>query len=632
MGNFSRDPRARVADSIAKHYVAIPLQQAVPVLDADWNEAENLRRHQHETLGARFIGSGVPVGDDGFRIMAANTDNDFSVRRGAILVDGKLVVNDADTTYSAQPNASLAPPLATPGADTTLIAFLDTWEREVDSEEDPALVDNRIGVETCLRLKTEWVVRVTPGVNPQALPAPPAGHHFSLLALLRRPANSARITFAMIGDLRRLHLTLAESTKAPLELYGAAGNLIFTLDNFADMLDTTERAYFDILRSDLFMASNFATATLLEVATMSAIFHEVMQTAISASLQAKIRNLDNADGLTVLRNLYLVQDHFVNVVTPMAAGVATRATTSSLMSRLRQLLDGAVGTPGLRPPAFTNPDLDAAIRAQQEINREMGNRTQILPHGRLEVRFVSGPAPGVTITSPGTFRYQFTVTYVRTIPGPAQTETFDVLPSLNPPGWTAAHAGTPPNRITLSTDGETTVPIDVTIPPATLVTSATLSLQVRSRLNPTEMDTTNSEVAVTVGSGGAQPRVVHVDLMSPAVNLATGAIDVGRGGPAGMAGKAANLKFKFTFDQIVGTPVEFTVSFVAAPTDAFVPLIPVTVLLGGAQGGSKESLFAFAASETAVNDTLGTLTVRIAKTSDANVFDEKVIKLRVNKS
>ena len=201
MGNFSRDPRLRAADSIAKHYVAVPLQQAVPVLDADWNEAENLRRHQHELLGARFIGSGVPAGEDGFRVGTVAVDNDFAIKRGTLLVEGKVVVNDADTTYVTQPNAALAPPLATPAADTPQIAYLDTWEREVDGQEDPALVDSRIGVETCVRLKTEWVVRVVNGADPGALPAPPAGHHFLPLARIRRVANDPRITYRA-GNVR----------------------------------------------------------------------------------------------------------------------------------------------------------------------------------------------------------------------------------------------------------------------------------------------------------------------------------------------------------------------------------------------------------------------------------------------
>ena len=31
--------------------------------------------------------------------------------------------------------------------------------------EDPELIDNRIGIETCVRLKREWVVRVVQGTT-----------------------------------------------------------------------------------------------------------------------------------------------------------------------------------------------------------------------------------------------------------------------------------------------------------------------------------------------------------------------------------------------------------------------------------------------------------------------------------
>jgi hypothetical protein len=381
------------------------------------------------------------------------------------------------------------------------------------------------------------------------------------------------------------------------------------------------------------MSANFMTATALEVASLSAVFHEVMQTALAASLQAKIRNLNNPDGLKVLQGLYHVQDHFVDVVTPMAAGVAARATTTSLMARMRELLDGAPGTPGLHPAAFVNADLATAITAQQEINRELGSRAQILPHGRLEVRFVGAPPPGTVITSPGSFRYQFTVTYVRTIPGPAQEEEFDVLPAMDPPGWSAALVGNPTNRITLHTEEETAVQVDVVIPgPPPPVNSAILRLQIRSRHNPTEMDTTNSEVAPTVGAVSPQPRVVHVDLISPPINVATQTIDVGRGGPTGLPGKGRLLRFRFTFDEVVGGAVPFTVSFTSAPPLTFEAIASSPVSLGGTEPGSKESNFTVQATAPSVNGTVGTLTARIQRDSDAAVFDQQVINLRVQKS
>ena len=70
MGDYSRDPQTRLDEAVAKHYVGVRLQQGVPLLDADWNELEDLRRHELASLVARFIGDGVPSGNDGFRAEA----------------------------------------------------------------------------------------------------------------------------------------------------------------------------------------------------------------------------------------------------------------------------------------------------------------------------------------------------------------------------------------------------------------------------------------------------------------------------------------------------------------------------------------------------------------------------------
>lgn len=70
MGDFSRDPKERLTDSVSKHYVGVRLQQGVPIIDADWNELEDLRKHELSELFRRFIGNGVPSENDGFRIEA----------------------------------------------------------------------------------------------------------------------------------------------------------------------------------------------------------------------------------------------------------------------------------------------------------------------------------------------------------------------------------------------------------------------------------------------------------------------------------------------------------------------------------------------------------------------------------
>lgn len=69
MGNFSKDPQSKLQESLARHYVGVRLQQGVPVLDADWNELEDLRRWELWSLLKWFIGDGVPENNSGFKIV-----------------------------------------------------------------------------------------------------------------------------------------------------------------------------------------------------------------------------------------------------------------------------------------------------------------------------------------------------------------------------------------------------------------------------------------------------------------------------------------------------------------------------------------------------------------------------------
>lgn len=65
-GNFSRNTFDKL-----KHYVGVRLQQGVPIVDADWNELEDIRKFELETFLKWFVGNGVPLGNDGFKIEPA---------------------------------------------------------------------------------------------------------------------------------------------------------------------------------------------------------------------------------------------------------------------------------------------------------------------------------------------------------------------------------------------------------------------------------------------------------------------------------------------------------------------------------------------------------------------------------
>ena len=197
MSNFSRntfDPN--------KQYVGVRLQQGVPLVDADWNESEDIRRAEFENLVKNFVGDGVPQGSNAFLIQTiTNVHDNFQIGAGFCLVDGFIVNNSTVLNYTDQ--ADVTPkPLNLPPNDTTRtdLVYLDIWEREVDAFEDINLVNNAIGIETCVRQKREWRVRVAEGVQ---LPTPDPDHYFYLLAQLQR-RNSGGTHSTIVIDQRTI--------------------------------------------------------------------------------------------------------------------------------------------------------------------------------------------------------------------------------------------------------------------------------------------------------------------------------------------------------------------------------------------------------------------------------------------
>src|SRR4051812_30687983 len=73
-----------------RHYVGVRLQQGVPVLDADWNELEDIRNMELRAVLRYFIGNGVPASNAGFAISESGVANDFAIGPGVALFDGML--------------------------------------------------------------------------------------------------------------------------------------------------------------------------------------------------------------------------------------------------------------------------------------------------------------------------------------------------------------------------------------------------------------------------------------------------------------------------------------------------------------------------------------------------------------
>ncbi|OPY74170.1 MAG: hypothetical protein A4E62_00027 [Syntrophorhabdus sp. PtaU1.Bin002] len=247
MGNFSRDTFDKL-----KNYVGVRLQQGVPLIDADWNELEDIRKYELQTFIKWFIGDGVPKGNDGFRIVPIpSVNNDFVIQggngtaegAGRCLVEGWEVMHPTSIRYMQQTlftnpekatewnkgkpdneKISALPALTVPAGPRTDLVYLDVWEREVNALEDDQLVNPLIGLETCVRLKREWVVRVVEDYR-GSLPAEPVGHAFYSLARLLRNGQELKIE-----DIRRTGLTLAGFEDEIADARGMKANLGNRLD------------------------------------------------------------------------------------------------------------------------------------------------------------------------------------------------------------------------------------------------------------------------------------------------------------------------------------------------------------------------------------------------------------------
>jgi hypothetical protein len=216
MGNFSKTPSDVLQASQKKNYVGVYIEQGVPVLDRDMNLLQDLISTTVRSVISRFIGDGVASGSNGFAIQAIvdplASFNNFRILGGSALVTGIDVINSADLNYADQPGV---PPLTTPPASPitrTDSVYLDISLTEVSGAQDPELLNSGdVGLQTSVRQRVVWVVRVAEGAT--SPPPPAAGHTNFPLARLVRTAGNQQIQAGMITDLRKQISSLAEGLR-----------------------------------------------------------------------------------------------------------------------------------------------------------------------------------------------------------------------------------------------------------------------------------------------------------------------------------------------------------------------------------------------------------------------------------
>jgi hypothetical protein len=177
-GDYSRhifDPK--------KHHSGVLMQQGRVQLDADWNENVEIsdRRWRAETTD--IVGKyGVPKETpDGFKIEIQGGDlSKLTIGRGRIYVNGLLAENhgkqpaEFDNVLKEERGSLPVPykeqpyyptPDAIPETRGSHLLYLDVWQREVTSLQNPDLVEKAVGVDTTTRMQTVWQVRLLPEVG-----------------------------------------------------------------------------------------------------------------------------------------------------------------------------------------------------------------------------------------------------------------------------------------------------------------------------------------------------------------------------------------------------------------------------------------------------------------------------------
>jgi hypothetical protein len=213
-GNFSNDG----LDTFDEHkrYIGIRLQQGVPLLDRDWNELEDIRRHQERLFLTQFVGSSGVADLQAFGVHGEGLVADVRIGAGYFLLDGQVLWNEADVRFSEQGDGVPLPDTL-PGGDDLILTLTSRITR-VDAADDPDLANSQdINMETCVRDRLDWSVvaeQLPAGDGAARLDqAEPAG----LLALVSRPDGARAITAGMVADRRFVGRTLFGASAAIAE-------------------------------------------------------------------------------------------------------------------------------------------------------------------------------------------------------------------------------------------------------------------------------------------------------------------------------------------------------------------------------------------------------------------------------
>jgi hypothetical protein len=155
-----------------KHYRGLLIEQGRVQLDADWNELQEILRHDLDTKARDVIGlCGTSIANNGFLVSLSADGKALQIGKGRLYVNGILCENEADIPYLSQADLPNPPdPLKVLQSQTAAgVVYIDVWARHITALDDPLIREVALnGADTATRVKTLWQVKVLPVAVPSA--------------------------------------------------------------------------------------------------------------------------------------------------------------------------------------------------------------------------------------------------------------------------------------------------------------------------------------------------------------------------------------------------------------------------------------------------------------------------------
>ena len=183
MANISRDIYNK-----ATRQDGVIFQQQKPLLDAELNLLQDILNNKQIDLAEEVVGTNYH--GDSFKVYASASNNEIKVKKGIFIHKGCPLELLDDITITG---------FTTPVGSRSDTVFIEWYIAEVNSVEDPSIIDSNIGYETAVQNRIKLAVKVSEG---SAFPLPVSNRNYIQIATLNRTAGNSLITSAMIADDR----------------------------------------------------------------------------------------------------------------------------------------------------------------------------------------------------------------------------------------------------------------------------------------------------------------------------------------------------------------------------------------------------------------------------------------------